>query len=245
MKKVLMIVYSFPPLSNPGAERAVSFVRLLNNYGWEPLVLTRETGTDASRDLDASVPQGVDIVRTISREPDHLPGFIRAVAGFLVSLLIPDKERLWELFSVGKATRMAKYEGIDLVYTLSPPSSAHLIGMHLKKKHPGVPWVADLCAAHSANQGNSAKSAHPVVFSASVKERYDKKLLGRIADYADCIITGDEEILKNFLVCQSETNRGKIASLVSDGHVQELSEIFEKACRAIAARKLVNSNMQQ
>lgn len=241
MKKVLMVVYSFPPMGNPGAERAVSFVRLLHNYGWEPVVLTREAGADTSTGLKVSVPEGIDIIRTKPWVPDGLPRFIRASASFFASLLIPDKERLWELFSAGKAARMAKNEGIDLVYTVSPPSSAHLIGLRIKKKCPRVPWVADLCAIQAASHINPATSASSVHFSHSVKECYEKKLLGRIADRADCIVTGNEEILANFLASQKDINRESNACIVSDGHVQELSELFEKACRVIAARKLNNN----
>lgn len=222
-----MIVYSFPPLNNPGADRAVSFVRLLHNYGWEPLVLTQEIGASTSPMLEVPVPEGIDIVRTSPWESYSLPGFIRVAAGFFTSLLIPDKERRWELFSAQKAARIAKNEGIDLVYTVSPPSSAHLIGLRLKKKHPGVPWVADLCAARGANRINPA--------------HYEKKLLSRIVDRADCIITGDEAVLEYLLENQTEVSRKSTACLVPDGHVQELSEHFEKACRAIAARKLANN----
>lgn len=244
MKKVLMIVYSFPPLDNPGAERAVSFVKLLHNYGWEPLVLTREVNIGISHGSEVkSILEGVDIVRTNPWEPDSLPRFIRAAARFASALLIPDKERLWELFSAGKAARMAKYEGIDLVYTVSPPTSAHLIGLRLKKKHPGIPWVADLCATRTSSSISPVKPASSVLFSPSVKERYEKKLLGRIADRADCIVTGDETVLEFFKASQSDINHEGTACLVPDGHVQELSELFEKACRAIAARKL-NNNQQ-
>lgn len=241
MKKVLMVVYSFPPLKYPGAERAAGFVRLLHNYGWEPLVLTRESRADVSAEPETQIHKRADIVRTSSWEPDRLPRFIQAAARFAASLLIPDKEKFWELFSAGKASRMAKYEGIDLIYTVSPPSSAHLIGLRLKKKYPGLPWVADLCATHAAGCINPAKPASSVHLSPSVKERYEKKLLGRIADRADCIVTGDEAVLENFLANHADTNRKNTACLVTDGHVQELSELFEKACRAIAARKLENN----
>lgn len=243
MKKVLMIVYSFPPLSNPGAERAVSFVKQLHNYGWQPLVLTREAIIGTSQDSKvAPALEGVNIVRTNPWEPESLPRLIQAAAKLAASLLLPDKERLWELFSAGKAARMAKNEGIDLIYTVSPPTSAHLIGLRLKKKHPGVPWVADLCSAHASSCINPVKPASSAHFSPTVKERYEKKLLGRIADRADCIVTGDETVLEFIKANQSDTNHESTAYLVPDGHVQELSELFEKACRSIAARKLKNDH---
>lgn len=239
MKKVLMVVYSLPPLANPGTERAASFVNQLHNYGWEPVVLTRETGADNSVKPEAALPEGIDIIRTKPWIPNNLPHFIRVIAGFFASMLLPDKERLWELFSARKAARIAKNEGIDLVYTISPPSSAHLIGLHLKKKHPRVPWVADICILQTAARNNTLLIPSPHT-SRSVKENYIKKLLGKIVDRADCIITGDQSVLKSILETQTEMNRENTAVIVTDGQVQELSEIFEKACRATAIRKLAN-----
>jgi len=240
MKKVLMVVYSFPPLVNPGAERAVSFVRQLHNYGWEPVVLTREAASGSSVKLEASIPEGIDVIRTKPWVPSNLPQFIRILAEFFSSLLIPDKERLWELSSARKAARVVKNNGVDLVYTISPPSSAHLLGLHLKKKYPRVPWIADLCTLQTTGHNNSAISASHIL-SHSVKVNYEKKLLGRIAEHADCIITGDEAIHEGFLAIQKGKDLESTACIVPDGQVQELSRIFEKACRAIAARKLVNS----
>jgi hypothetical protein len=206
MKKVLMIVYSLPPRKNPGAERAAIVVKLLHNYGWEPLVLTREEETGDSNELEAIMPR-----------------FLRAFVRFLASLLILDKERLWQLFSVREAVRMFKSKGVDLVYTVSPPSSAHLIGLRLKKKYPHIPWVADVCTSYD---------------TPSLKELYEKKLLGKIANHADCVVTDNEAMLENFLTNQTNISRESNACIISEGHVQELSELFEKACRAIAARKL-------
>lgn len=241
MKKVLMVIYSFPPLKNPGAERAISFVKQLHHYGWEPLVLTHETGLSVSTESGDQEPDGIDIVRTRSWTTVNLPRPLRAAANFFASCLLPDKERLWEQFSARKAVRMVKNEGVDLVYTVSPPSSSHLIGLRLKKKYPRVPWVADLCALHTAGHLSPVKPSVLAPFSPSVKEHYEKKLLDKIADRADCIVTGDEAVLQTFLTRQTDVNTENIATLVSDGHVQELSELFEKACRAIAARKLVNN----
>lgn len=245
MKKVLMVVYSFPPLVNPGAERAASFVSQLHHYGWEPVVLTREPGAANSAKPEAALPEGVDIIKTRPWVPGNVPPFVRVFTGFFSSLLLPDKQRLWELFSVGKAARIAKNDGIDLVYTISPPSSAHLIGLHLKKKYPRVPWVADLCALQTANHSNSPSLAPSAHTSRSVKENYRKKLLGRIADGADCIITGEQSVQESFQEIQTELNRENTVSIISDGQVQELSEIFEKACRATAVRKLASSQQQQ
>lgn len=230
MKKVLMVVYSFPPIKNAESDRSLSFVGQLHNCGWEPLVLTREVRSQPAEESDFRIPEGIDVVRSSPWRPDPLPKFLRVAASFLASLMVPDRERLWELFSLRKASRITKNDGIDLVYTVSPPSSSHIIGLHLKKKYPDVPWVADICSTVPVGQ-------------MKLKDRYEKKLLEKVLSEADCIITGSETIQEQLKHLRSKNPQEESISLVPDGHVQELSELFEKACRVIAARKMVkNSN---
>jgi hypothetical protein len=230
MKKVLVISYSFPPLLNKESARVAEFVEQLGKYGWEPLVLTRgvRSGRNASSN-ELPAPEGINVVRSGPWAPDNLPRFIRVFARFFASLLIPDKERLWELFCIRKAARIAKYEGIDLIYTLSPPYSAHLIGLRLKKKHPGVPWVADVCPSPAAAGGGK------------MKERFIKALMGKIIREADCLVTGDKKLHDNMMsVLPGQAGEDAIFH-IPDGRTQELSEQFERACRAMVARKIGKS----
>jgi len=229
MKKVLIIAYSFPPVNNAGAARSAGFVGQLANYGWEPLVLTHSVRTDINNDMAMQVPEGIDVIRTGAWEPENLPGILQPVGKALSSLLIPDAERLWELFSLRKAVRMAKYEGADMIYTVSPPSSAHLIGLRLKKKYPGVPWVADVCGSLPGTGGK-------------VRERFDRKLTDRITNEADCIITGSKEIYDKLLAENGTEGSQEAVCYVPDGNAQLLSEQFEKACRVIAARKIAGGS---
>lgn len=43
MKRVLIVAYFFPPVSNMGSHRILRFVRHLPEFGWEPVVLTGAT----------------------------------------------------------------------------------------------------------------------------------------------------------------------------------------------------------
>ncbi len=229
MKKALMVVYSYPPVINAGSERAVSFINQLHSCGWDPLVLTHTVYAQSASDNGRQVPEGIDVIRSSSWDSMNLPNIIRKFANFLSAILVPDRERLWEVFSVGKAARLAKYEGVDLVFTVSPPSSAHLIGLRLKKKFPGIPWVADICNTFPDSQE-------------TLKERYERKLTGRILNEADCIITGDKIIYDDLQAKRSDQISEETVSFIPDGSVQELSEQFEKACRMIAARKIKKNN---
>ena len=61
MKKVLMIACSFPPLGGPGVQRSVKFVKYLRDFGYEPVVFTRECRNEEVTDetLLSDVPEGV------------------------------------------------------------------------------------------------------------------------------------------------------------------------------------------
>lgn len=213
-------------MANKESARIAGFVEQLGNYGWEPLVLTRRVRSREAASEDLSEPSGVNVVRSGALSSENLPRFLRTFARFSASLLIPDKERLWELFCARKAVRIAKYEGIDLVYTISPPFSAHLIGLRFKKKHPGMPWVADLCSSPTAAGGGK------------MKERFIKALMGKIIHEADCFITGDKKLYDDVLSGLPSRSGEDAAFYIPDGKPQELSEQFERACRAMAARKI-------
>lgn len=227
-----MIAYLFPPAKNAGSERSAAFVRQLPNYGWEPFVLTHTVRETIKNNVDMQVPKDTDVIRTSPWKPENLPGFLQTIGKALSSLLIPDPERLWELFSVRKAIRAAKNEGIDMIYTVSPPSSAHLIGLRLKKKYPGVPWVADIC--------------DPVPDgSRKIRERFDRNLTNRIMAGADCIITGSKETYEKLMTDNESKISHEALCYAPSGNTQLLSEQFEKACRSIAARKIINNSDEQ
>lgn len=228
MKKALIVSNPFLPADNPCVRRSVSFIMLLRNYGWEPVILTREaTATDDIDDdtADLEIPDGMDVYRTNPWQLEELPGLLGAAGKHLAQwFLTPDNKRLWELFSHRKAARIVKYDGIDLIYTASPAKSPHLLGLYLKKKFPQIPWIADICPENPAYAG---------------KARAEREIDRRISKMADCIVASTEA----FLEAIRENQQGRAIEdkcfVIPDGFAQELSEVFEKSCRLLAAKRLV------
>ena len=138
MKKVLFIAYQFPPIGGSGVQRSLKFVRYLPDFGWLPVVLTRKTDRIALRDdsMIKEVPSNINIIRTTAWDFTELPGFIASMAGKVLArkVLIPDGERMWQIFSLSAAVRIIRENEISLVYTTSYPYSSHLLGLKLKKK---------------------------------------------------------------------------------------------------------------
>jgi glycosyltransferase involved in cell wall biosynthesis len=73
-RRVLMILYFFPPLGGVAMARNISNVIHLRSHGWRPVVLTPRNPAAEPRDEGALalVPDDVEVVRTASVEAGHL-----------------------------------------------------------------------------------------------------------------------------------------------------------------------------
>lgn len=145
MEKVLMIANQFPPMGGSGVQRSVKFVKHLRNFGYEPLVFTRELGNMPLRDetLLKDIPPGVEIIRTKPYEAPELKGLLRIPGKVIGKITIPDSARLWMETSKKYAAEIVKSRNIRLIYTTSAPYSDHLLGLYIKRKLPNVKWIVD------------------------------------------------------------------------------------------------------
>lgn len=169
MKRVLIITYYWPPSGGAGVQRVLKFVKYLPEFGISPVVLTVDPSQASYPRLDSSleadIPESVRVVRTSSSEPLRMlmaiagrkavphagfadnakPGLLqRAMRWVRGNLLIPDARRGWVRHAVQAAECIIRAEQIDAVLISSPPHSAQLIGLELKKRWPGLRIVADM-----------------------------------------------------------------------------------------------------
>lgn len=145
MKKVLMIACSFPPLGGPGVQRSVKFVKYLRDFGYEPVVFTRECKNEEVTDetLLADIPEGVQVIRTRDHMYTNLPGVWKLPGKVLSRLMIPDYAAIWWKKAKAQAEEIVAREKIGILYSTSAPYSDHLLALHLKRKYPHLKWVAD------------------------------------------------------------------------------------------------------
>lgn len=196
MKKVLMIAYSFPPAGGPGVQRTTKFVKYLKNYGWEPVILTRESANIPLKDksLIKDIPPGINIIRTRAWDLTCGEGIAGLMGKFIArKLLIPDSERLWEIFSRNVAEKAVENRNIQLIYTTSLPYSSHLMGIHLKKKYPRIAWVADFRDEWTNNPYILDNPYNPI------RMKLERKMERQVLKTADCLITNTPAMLKNFI----------------------------------------------
>ena len=70
-------------------------------------------------------------------------GAVYATPSRLESVVVPDLALAgWVPFALSRALRLTRGQRFDCVLTSSPPQSAHLLGLALRRR--GVPWIAEL-----------------------------------------------------------------------------------------------------
>jgi glycosyltransferase involved in cell wall biosynthesis len=215
MKKVLIISYYFPPMGMGGVQRVTKFVRYLPDFGWEPVVLTvRDVVYYARDDSLLNEVRGRRVIRTDSLDPlrilweiskrkkkggtnergnERLPFFEKFNRILSSWICVPDSKVLWLPFLIMAAGRFLRSHDVDLILTTSPPHSAHLAGLWLKRK-TGLPWVVDF----RDNWFGDISEKSPT----RVHRLLNRWMAHRVARSADCVVTVSEPIT-NDLALQS------------------------------------------
>lgn len=169
-KRVLIVVYYWPPSGGSGVQRWLKFVKYLTRLGWEPIVVTPENPSFSTKDnsLLDDIPPSLEVIRIPIWEPHHAfhavnkwLGNKEALQGDVVgkgkksqwlkvgtwirgNLFIPDSRVCWVKPAVKRLQPYIESKGITKIITTGPPHSLHLIGLKLKEKIPALQWLVDL-----------------------------------------------------------------------------------------------------
>src|SRR5262245_30630906 len=171
--RVLMICFAYPPIGGAGMIRSAKFVKFLPECGYEPVVVTPAHGAARLRcDADFGRTPGAtichtgyrdvvkdvrDLFRRSTRHRSPAPVVNDAVApappsagwrrsaGRLAyaAVTLPDEHIGWKKPALQAIRALMARTRFDLVYSTSPPESAHLAARAGKHEF-GIPWVADL-----------------------------------------------------------------------------------------------------
>jgi hypothetical protein len=169
MKKALIITYYWPPAGGSGVQRVTKFCKYLNQFGWEPIVLTVDGGEFGN--IDSSLVKDVQHIRSIYRAPSWEPHsiyrrlmggsrnrarndikyghsnntkkYLRLLGEYIrLNLFIPDSRIGWLHGAVKKGLKAIEEHQPEIIFSTAPPYTSHLIGLKLKKK-TGLPWITD------------------------------------------------------------------------------------------------------
>ncbi|HRI85521.1 MAG TPA: glycosyltransferase family 4 protein [Ignavibacteria bacterium] len=237
MKKILIISYYWPPGGGAGVQRILKFVKYLPSNGFKPYVVTVDAEKASypviDNSLNAEVPAEAEIYRTDTFEPFGLyskvvgkksiptgfsnesePGLLQKMSRFIRgNFFIPDARRGWINFAFNEACRLIEKEKIDTVITTSPPHSAQLAGLKLKKKY-GINWIADL--RDPWTDIYYYKEFKHLPFA----ERLDKKYERLVLENADRIITVSSDLKRMFRKKSEKIDENKII-IIPNGYDEE------------------------
>ena len=168
MRRLLMVLYYFPPAGGISVQRGLKFLRYLPQFGWQPTVLTvRPDAAYPVRDdtLLAEVPADTPIVRTrcpelyglyrwltgmrgerhfdVTSQADEDASPMRRLLRWIrAAVFLPDGRMAWRPFGVHAGRALLHATRHDALFSSGPPFTAHLIGRDLQR-HSGLPWIAD------------------------------------------------------------------------------------------------------
>jgi glycosyltransferase involved in cell wall biosynthesis len=204
MKKVLFITYFWPPSGKATLHWPLKIIKHLPENNWQPSVLTAEESTFFYRDdsLLDQVPSGLKVFKAKSAEPFEIykrfTGKKNLTESETVSkenqslahrlsiwirfnFFIPDARVGWYISAVPKGRKILEEDKFDMIVSLGPPHSAHLVGYKLSKKFnlPFVPvlidpWV-DIVYYKTANRSKISK-------------RFDNYLEKKVLNHASRVV---------------------------------------------------------
>lgn len=160
-RRVLLVSYFFPPLGGGGMLRALKLAKYLPAAGWEPEVLTADDPRYHLRDEAALGEVDCPVHRAPARRYPSAARLLRVGGGSTVVKAagsgwrgglrtylarlgnLPDQQVRWSRAARSLGLKLARQGRYSVVWTTSPPVSAHLVGLTLKREL-GLKWVADL-----------------------------------------------------------------------------------------------------
>lgn len=166
MKRILLVVYYWPPAGGSGVQRWMRFVKHLPESGWQPSLIIPKNPqyptTDPSlleqvREVDTlEVPiwEPYKLAECFSaKNKKHSQGMIdikgrqdlktQLSLWIRGNLFIPDARKFWVRNVVKELKKRLKRESFDALITTGPPHSVHLVGLKIKAHHKELPWLAD------------------------------------------------------------------------------------------------------
>ena len=232
-----MITYYWPPSGGAGVQRALKFVKYLTEFGVQPYVLTVDENKASypftDNTLADEIPASVKVHRTDTSEPfgiysrltgkksiptgfsnESNPGLIQKSSRFIRgNFFIPDARRGWIKFALKEAKKILDTENIDTVITTSPPHSAQLIGLELKRFYKDrVRWIADL--RDPWTDIYYYNEFHHLYFAKKRDLQYESDVLSK----ADFVVTVSNELKELF---KTKTSGKKNIYVIPNGYDEE------------------------
>lgn len=168
-KRVLIIALKFPPCGGSGVQRPLKFIKYLESFGWQAIVLTVDSDYRVKdNELLSDIPPSTEVVRvkytSIDKKLDNVAKEIsqflantpfvwrhttrinsiirRSLAPIAHFFSLPDTHVTWVRQAVKAGLALTEHREIHAIWSTSPPSTSHLVAYKIKKQTK-IPWIAD------------------------------------------------------------------------------------------------------
>lgn len=232
-KRILMVCYYYPPLTDVGCKRSVAFSKYWKEAGWEPHVLSVKNPDKAYCSIgNDTAPEGVDVTYVSSLF--NLYKFFGKLNGLFSRLLklvgirheknyfydlfcIPDIFIGWIPLAVLKGRKLVKENNIDVIYVSCSPFSSGIIGWWIKKL-TGKPLVIDYRDPYGLDISKYQSEHKPIWFRRLV----DRWIAGAMLNPCDLFTVTTEET-KELYIEQFPFIKDKIHTIYNgfDHHLLE------------------------
>ncbi len=171
MKKLLFITYFWPPSGKATLHWPLKIIKHLPENNWQPTVLTAEEDTFSHKDesLLNEISPDLKVFKAKAIEPFEIykkftgkkkddplidsetvseenQSFAHKISVWIrFNLFIPDARVGWFFSAVPKGKKILEDTKFDVIVSLGPPHTTHLVGYRLSKKFnlPYVPVLID------------------------------------------------------------------------------------------------------
>jgi glycosyltransferase involved in cell wall biosynthesis len=234
MRHVLIICYDFPRLSAAGVIRTYALAKNLSLFGWQPVLLTAQSGCAAEDNIEMSdgllncvtFTTAPTRLRMPLQENCHRPrepldkvalkrsDILKRLEHFASQLAVPDGKIGWLHTAVKSGLRIARDYSVKLCLSVSPRPTSHLVGRRLGRSL-GIPWVADFALPWS--------DAYWLAGRPQFSKWLDQQLEGSVVRAAQHITVAYEEIARFIRAQYGAVSEGKI-SIIPTGYDNDLFE---------------------
>ena len=202
--KVLVISYYFPPMGMSGVQRILKFVKYMNNYNWEPTIITAGNSDYFAHDpvlFDEIKKLNLKVIRTDGFDPGSVlsdyktlkisPEFISKILNRISkTFFIPDNKISWSNKAYKIAKELLDKEKYDIIFVSSPPFSQFKIAAKLSRASD-ISLIVDYRDLWTKN---------PLSFNLTPLHKYlHKKMEYKALKTADKIITINRKIKEQII----------------------------------------------
>ena len=206
-RAVLMIAFHFPPAAmGSGHLRTLGFARYLQEYGWDPIVLSaRALAYPRTAPIAGDViPRGCVVRRALAFDAGRHFAIGGKYPGFLAQ---PDRWSSWWPAGVAQGLRLVRRHQVRAIWSTYPIMTAHCIARTLSGVAK-LPWVADFRDPVSSSVSVANR------FSVASQQHWEQRVLH---DAKRAVFT-TPGALRDYAERFPEAGRGGRLSLIGNGY---------------------------